>query len=153
MRISDWSSDVCSSDLLVLPVAPNMIEAAARENAASPCYRPKFEDKASDGSAICRYPQYRETLPNGKSYNVLDLEDSMADDTDVYVVPEGHLFMMGDNRDRSADSRFPAVDGAGIGFVPEENLVGKALISVFSTDGRSEEHTSELQSLMRISYA
>src|SRR3546814_8366491 len=85
MRISDWSSEVCSSDL--------------------------------------------------KSYNVLDLEDSMADDIDVYVVPEGHLFMMGDNRDRSADSRFPAVDGAGIGFVPEENLVGKALISVFSTDG------------------
>src|SRR3546814_11806280 len=66
---------------LVLPVAPNMIEAAARENAASPCYRPKFEDKASDGSAICRYTQYRDTLPNGKSYNVLDLEDSMADDT------------------------------------------------------------------------
>src|SRR3546814_16449517 len=110
-----------------------MIEAAARENAASPCYRPKFEDKASDGSAICRYPQYRETLPNGKSYNVLDLEDSLADDTDVYVVPEGQLFMMGDNRDRSADSRFTAGDGAGIGFVPEENLVGKAFISLFST--------------------
>src|SRR3546814_4719983 len=111
MRISDWSSDVCSSDLtvylngkaipkkrigdLVLPDAPNMIEADARENAASPCYRTKFEDKASDGSAICRYPQYRETLPNGKSYNVLAQEDSMADDTNVYVVPVGHLFMMG----------------------------------------------------------
>lgn len=122
-------------DDLELPITQNMIESARRENGASPCYRPSFEARAVDGTPVCRYPQFRETLPNGKSYNVLDLEHSIADNTEVFVVPEGQLFLMGDNRDRSADSRFPAVDGAGIGFVPEQNLVGKALISVFSTNG------------------
>jgi len=48
------------------------------------------------------------------------------------------MFLMGDNRDRSADSRFPAQEGQAIGMVPEENLVGKALVSVFSTDGSAE---------------
>jgi signal peptidase I len=121
---------------LVIPASQNMIDAAEREGNRSACYRPEFEEAAKDGGVSCRYPQYRETLPNGKSYNVLDLiQDGPADNRDTVVVPEGHLFLMGDNRDRSADSRFPAEEGGGIGLVPEENLVGRALVSVFSTDG------------------
>ena len=73
-------------------------------------------------------PQYRETLPNGVSYRVLDTEPmGEADNTEEYIVPEGHYFMMGDNRDNSQDSRYPRV-----GYVPIENFVGRADIIFFS---------------------
>jgi len=94
----------------------------------------QFQDVVA-GVPICRYQQFRETLPNGKSYNVLDRGQTIADDTEVYTVPAGHVFLMGDNRDDSQDSRFPQVEGQGIGYVPIENLEGKAVVSVFSTDG------------------
>jgi signal peptidase I len=72
---------------------------------------------------------YRETLPNGVSYDTLDLtSNGMSDNTREFVVPEGHYFMMGDNRDNSADSRV-------FGFVPEENFVGRANIIFFSIGG------------------
>ncbi len=75
--------------------------------------------------------RYRETLPNGVSYPVLDLvNEGIGDNTEVYKVPEGHFFMMGDNRDNSTDSRFLSE----VGFVPFENLVGKAQIIFFSID-------------------
>jgi signal peptidase I len=75
--------------------------------------------------------RYRETLPNGVSYPVLDLVDEgIGDNTEVYKVPEGHFFMMGDNRDNSTDSRFLSE----VGFVPFENLVGKAQLIFFSID-------------------
>ncbi|HEX7872221.1 MAG TPA: signal peptidase I [Sphingobium sp.] len=119
---------------LVIPATPNMIEATRAEGGSSPCYRAKYEVNGADGSLSCRYPQFRETLPNGRSYNVLDLIDGPEDNTPVMIVPEGNVFVMGDNRDRSADSRVP-VDAGGVGFLPEQNLVGRALVSVFSTDG------------------
>ena len=104
----------------------------------SACSKPdvaQFRETASDGTIRCRYPRYRETLPGGRSYLVLDLETIAYDNSPVYAVPEGQFFAMGDNRDRSADSRFPAVEGQGISIVPQENLIGRALFTVFSTDG------------------
>jgi len=107
----------------------------ATVTANSPCFAPEFSEAGSDGTTRCRYPRYRETLPEGKSYDVLDVAQSDADDTRVFTVPADHLFLMGDDRDKSADSRFPAVEGNGIGFVPVQNLEGRAWVSVFSTDG------------------
>jgi len=76
-----------------------------------------------------RVARYRETLPNGVSYEVLDLDPhSFSDNTPVFEVPAGHYFMMGDNRDNSTDSR---VLGA-VGYVPFENFVGRAEIIFFS---------------------
>lgn len=74
---------------------------------------------------------YRETLPNGVSYETLDINpNGMGDDTREFVVPAGHYFMMGDNRDNSSDSRFE------VGYVPDENLVGRANYIFFSIAGK-----------------
>jgi signal peptidase I len=79
-----------------------------------------------DGRAI---PQYEETLPNGVKYRVLDqIAEGSSDNTIEYLVPPGHYFMMGDNRDNSEDSRFQDA----VGFVPIENYVGRADIIFFS---------------------
>ncbi len=84
------------------------------------------------GGAPHHVPQYRETLSNGVSYNVLDREpQGDLDNTPVFVAPEGHYFMMGDNRDNSADSR------ANVGYVPFENFVGKVEFLFFSTHGKA----------------
>ncbi len=88
-----------------------------------------------DGRQGCVYPAYRETLPGGRGYTVLDQTDaSLADNFGPVSVPEGGLFVMGDNRDDSQDSRY-SVQVGGMGFVPLDRVVGRAERAFWSTDG------------------
>jgi signal peptidase I len=107
----------------------------------SPCrYNPQeaaLPRVVQGGETFCRYPRFRETLPGGRSYEVLDQGAAEADDTAAITVPTGQYFMMGDNRDDSADSRF-GTDRDGVGLLPADHLVGRAMIVFFSTDGSAE---------------
>ena len=94
-----------------------------------------FEGTAKEDSGygfVREIARYKETLPGGRTFMTNDFgTDGELDNTDVYVVPQGHYFMMGDNRDNSSDSRVPPEAG-GVGYVPAENLVGKAQIILLS---------------------
>lgn len=85
-----------------------------------------------DNGPIIKIPMFEETLPNGVKFRVLDrIANGPWDNAGPYIVPAGHYFMMGDNRDNSTDSRVPIGDG-GVGYVPVENFIGRADIIFFS---------------------
>ena len=93
-----------------------------------------FRVARTDGALVCRVPVYRETLPNGATYLVIDHQKQFLDDYPEIRVPAGHVFVMGDNRDHSSDSR--ADDPSGLqGPVPLENIGGRAEFITFSLDG------------------
>ena len=89
------------------------------------------------GRQFCKLPIYRETLPNGRSYDTIDLgvRPGRGDFYPEIRVPKGKIFLMGDNRDNSADSRFPSLENGLGGPVPWENIGGRAEFITFSLDG------------------
>jgi signal peptidase I len=98
-----------------------------------PVKRERIEDylKRESGGNMVRRRQYRETLPNGRTSTILEISDNeMADNFPETLVPPGHYFAMGNNRDNSSDSRF-----SNVGFIPVDNLVGRAKFIFFSIDG------------------
>lgn len=105
----------------------------------TPCLA-TFDDyrrRLPNGREVYEPPTYRETLPNGASYITIDhYPNSLGDNFDEITVPDGHVFLMGDNRDHSADSRFAAGFENGLGGpVPIADIGGRAEVLTFSLDG------------------
>ena len=99
-------------------------------------YEPSCSNGVVGEGAVCEKERRIETLPNGVTYSTLNVGERALDNTGVFTVPEDEFFFMGDNRDNSTDSRV-AQAARGVGFVPREDLVGRADRVVFSSGGRS----------------
>ena len=97
-----------------------------------------FRVRGPDGKSYCRVPIVRETLPSGRTYETVELGRSSEDNFGPIRIPANHLWLMGDNRDDSADSRVPEWQGGLGGPVPSENIGGRAEFITFSLDGTTQ---------------
>ncbi len=119
------------------PQAPALIAVDAN----SPCGSERdpalygFRVEGADRRSYCKVPVVKETLPGGRSYETVELGASPEDNFGPIRVPPGHLWLMGDNRDDSADSRVDTFQGGLGGPVPFENIGGRAEFITFSLDG------------------
>lgn len=89
----------------------------------------------ASGASVCELPTYREIMPNGATYLIVDHESQSLDNMAEVAIPAGHVFLMGDNRDESADSRAETWESGLGGPVPLENVGGRAEFITFSLDG------------------
>ncbi|WP_170578281.1 signal peptidase I [Ruegeria arenilitoris] len=119
-----------------VPQQPDGVFTETAEPQGPQGLRPRCENGPVGIGGVCEKSRLIETLPNGVSYDVLNITNQGSDNTGIYTVPEGHYFFMGDNRDNSSDSRLPQSAG-GVGYVPYENLIGRADRIMFSSAGRS----------------
>ena len=98
---------------------------------------PRCENGPVGQGGLCTRTRSIETLPNGRQHAVLNIDtNGYGDNTDVFTVPPGNYFFMGDNRDNSTDSRYSQAVG-GVGMLPAEYLIGRADRVIFSSAGRS----------------
>ncbi|MDM8012065.1 MAG: signal peptidase I [Parasphingorhabdus sp.] len=115
-------------------VQPDLQVPIDANNPCNPQEFPGARGVDADGNAVCNLPILRETLPNGVSYNIIDLGPQYTDDVAPVQIPEGQVYLLGDNRDLSADSRVSSPLGLG-GPIPWENIGGRAEFITFSLDG------------------
>jgi signal peptidase I len=96
---------------------------------------PGMKRREPSGREVCELPLLRETMPNGASYLVIDHLRQSLDDMEEITVPVDHVFLMGDNRDHSADSRAMLIENGLGGPVPLSDVGGRAEFITFSLDG------------------